>query len=215
MSTSFSAFHAKWRDAVRVTTSPELTRELYFATERDLAGFDTLPLFFDACGEEWAVKIAKEFEVASSLASRLDAIERAKFRMIFERHVVRLTQAAFDADYHDSSDERALFLIHARVPPVRVCSAMARAKNATLDMIAEQTPVDMGLVSALTTLFLIELNHILRVYIYFERANGSKDSEFTVVMNGDGGVPQDYDAPKQNMQMSMPEKSENGGVDLF
>ena len=215
MSSRFSAFHVKWKNAVRVQTSPEHTRQLYFATERDRAGFELLPDFFERRGEDWSVRVTKEFEIGSALASRLDAMERAKFRMIFERHLVRVTKALFDAEYHESSDERALFLVFARVPPVRVCSAMARAKNVTLDMLAEEGEVKVDLVSALTTIFLIELNHILRVYIYFERANGAEHAGFEVVKECDDVIPFDYDAPQQNLQMSLPDKPKGGGVDLF
>ena len=217
---SFNEFYAEWKDVIKVTTSPALTRDLYFVSDRDWQGFDILPGYIESQGVDWSIAVAGAFETSSALAARLDGIELAKFRMIFDRHIVNLSKAKFDEDYHKSSDERALFLVYHRVPPVRICSAMARVKNVTFDFVAshlegEFAGKELDILSALSTMFFVELNHIMRVYIYFERFNPMQESKFQVVMAGDDEVRLDYEAPTTNGQMSYPDKSKFGQVELF
>lgn len=218
--TDFKEFYAQWKDAIRVTTSPDLTRGMYFTTERDEEGFDLLSNFIANHGEDWAVLVAAEFESRSALAGRLDADALAKFRMIFDRHMLNLSKAEFGEDYHMSSDERALFLIAQKVPPVRICSALSAAKNATIDMVIAKANGHAGaeetaLISAMTTLFMIELNHIMRVYIYYAEQVPESKRIFEVVMPRDATVDFNYAPPTSNGQMSYPDKSRYGMVDLF
>ena len=217
---TFNEFFGEWKDKVCVSTSPELTRELYFNSERDRLGFDVLPSYIKEQGVDWSVAVAKEFELGSALASRLDPIEVAKFRMIFDRHMVTLSKARFDEEYHRSSDERSLFLIFHKVPPVRIFSAMSRVKNVTFDFLHQGTEAGLGereisILSALSTLFLIELNHIMRVYIYFERRSEDPLFSFDVILPGDEEPKEGYHPPVTNSQMSYPDKSRYGMVDLF
>ncbi len=203
-----------------MSTSPELTRDLYFTTDRDRLGFDILPSYIEEQGVDWSVAVAKEFELGSALASRLDPIELAKFRMIFDRHMVTLSKAKFDEDYHRSSDERALFLIFHKVPPVRIFSAMSRVKNVTFDFLHQgidggMTKRETAILSALSTLFFIELNHMMRVYIYFERRAVDPLFSFDVILPGDDMPKPGYEPPITNSQMSYPDKSRYGMVDLF
>lgn len=220
MTVSFNEFYAEWKDTIRVTTSAELTRDLYFMTERDRRGFDILPDYIAEQGVKWSVAVAQEFEVSSALAARLEPMELAKFRMIFDRHIVNLSRARFDEEYHGSSDERALFLIYKRVPPVRICSAMARVKNVTFDLLTDHVSGELherevSILSALSTLFFIEINHIMRAYVYFERFNPMQAHKFQVSMAGDDEVRLDYEAPTTNGQMSYPDKTRYGMVELF
>lgn len=217
---TFNEFYADWKDAIRVTTSADLTRGLYFQDERDEEGFDILPDFFKEYGEEWAVLVATKFEGRSSLAGRLDKMGLAKFRMIFDRHLLNLSKTKFDEEYLRSSDERALFLIHEKIPPVRVSSALNAAKNASLDFIISKSDGQFGakelaLLSAVSTLFMIEMNHILRVYVYYAQKNAKTTDMFKVVMRGDDSCQFDYAPPTTNGQMSYPDKSRYGMVDLF
>jgi len=218
--TTFNEFFAKWKDRVCVTTSPELTRDLYFNTKRDSVGFDILPTYIEEQGVDWSVEVAKEFELGSALASRLEGIDLAKFRMIFDRHMVVLSKAKFDEEYHKSSDERALFLIYHRVPPVRIFAAMSGVKNVTFDLLHKNCAEglnerDLALLSALSTLFLIELNHIMRVYIYFERQAEDPFFSFDVILPGDEAPRADYEPPVTNSQMSYPDKSRYGLMEMF
>jgi len=163
---------------------------------------------------------AREFELGSALAARLSGIDLAKFRMIFDRHMVLLSQAKFDDEYHKSSDERALFLIYHRVPPVRIFAAMSSVKNVTFDLLLKNRPEglskrDLAILSALSTLFLIELNHIMRVYIYFERQAEDPFFCFDVILPGDEAPRGDYEPPETNSQMSYPDKSKFGLMELF
>lgn len=217
---SFNEFYAQWKDLVGVTTSAELTKGMYFVDDRDHDGFDILPEFVKEHGEEWAVLIAAKFEKRSALAGRLDKMELAKFRMIFDRHLLNLSKAMFDEEYHKSSDERALFLIHQKVPPVRICSALTSMKNASIDMVIGKADghfdhKELSLVSAMSTLFMIELNHIMRVYVYFAKQQEEQQKFFEVVMQRDHDVDYNYAPPTTNGQMSYPDKSKYGMVDLF
>lgn len=217
---NFREFYATWHERVRAVSSPELARELYFFENRDEVGFDLLPDFVKKQGEEWAVTVASVFEKRSSLAGRLDALDMAKFRMVFDRHMVNLSKAEFDEEYHSSSDERALFLIHTKIPPVRVCSALTAAKNATIDMIVDDangTPnkQEIALISALSTIFMIEINHIMRVYVYYAKYNPEKQKIFEVTMDGDDEAHLDYAPPSSNSQMSYPDKTKYGLLEMF
>lgn len=218
--TAFKEFYAHWKDVIRVTTSADLTRGLYFTDDRDEDGFDILPDFFREYGEEWAVLVATKFEARSALAGRLDRMGLAKFRMIFDRHLLNLSKATFDESYHKSSDERALFLIYEKVPPVRICSALNSAKNASIDMIISKADgrfahEQLALISAMTSLFMIELNHIMRAYVYFTKHNRRADDVFKVTMVCDDQFQFDYAPPTSNGQMSFPDKAKFGMVDLF
>jgi|GEM_PF-3102116 len=217
---TFNEFYGQWKDVIRLTTSADLTRGLYFVDDRDHDGFDILPDFFKEYGEEWAVLVATKFETRSSLAGRLDKMGLAKFRMIFDRHLLNLSKTKFDEEYHKSSDERALFLIHEKIPPVRVSSALNAAKNASIDMIVAKSEgrfahTELALTSAITTLFMIEMNHIFRAYVYFAQLNSKSEDVFNVVMKGDNKFQFDYAPPTTNGQMSYPDKSKYGMVDLF
>ena len=217
---SFNAFFGEWKDRVQVATSVELTRELYFSTERDSFGFDILPEYIAERGVEWSVKVAGEFEVASALAAQLNSMDLAKFRMIFDRHMVNLSRVNFDEDYHRSSDERALFLIYNEVAPVRIFSAMSRVKNVTFDLLHANCETGLGerelaILSALSTLFFIELNHIMRVYIYFERFNAGQQAFFDVVRPGLDRPRPEYELPSTNGQMSYPDKTKYGFMEIF
>jgi len=216
----FKDFYRQWKGAIRVTSSVEFTRSIYFEEERDRIGFDVLPKFMEEHGVEWAVLVAAIFERRSALAGRLDQFALAKFRMVFDRHMLNLSKAEFDDAYHASSDERALFLIHQKVPPVRICSALAAAKNASLDMIVENAKNGVGeaeiaLMGALSTLFMMELNHVMRVYVYFARADRRDEALFDVIRQGDNGVRFDYKPPTENGQMSFPEVEKTGMMELF
>ena len=216
---TFNEFFGQHKDEVRLTTSPEQVRALYFSSERDALGFDRLPEFFKDWGVEWSVSFAKTFEAASGLRSRLEPLELATFRMIFDRHMVNLSQASFDQQYVDSSDERALFLIYHRIAPVRVCTAMAKVKSMTFDYVHNLAGGalkgdDFETLNALSTLFYIELNHIMRVYIYFNGARGGP-TRFEVVCEGDDEIPTDYAPPTTNSQMAYPNNPEAGGIELF
>ena len=215
----FSKFHDMWGQLVRVQQGAKLGQELYFQTGRDREGFELLPDFFHHRGEEWAVSVTRVFEKGSTLSARLDATAIAKFRMIQDRHLVNLTRGLFDEDYHRTSDERALFLIFHKVPPVRVCSAMTRAKNAAFDILyhyAMETGVPSHrLLSAMSTCFMMEVHHTLRAYVYFERFNSDAEAHFEVVKQGDDATQADYSAPTRNRQMSLPDKRRHGSVELF
>jgi len=216
----FREFYATWHGRVQAVSNPELARDLYFLEQRDKTGFDLLPDFIKERGEEWAVLVASVFEKRSSLAGRLDSLDMAKFRMVFDRHMVNLSKAAFDDDYHSSSDERALFLIHTKIPPVRVCSALTAAKNETIDMIVNGSdgPLnenEIALISALSTIFMIEINHIMRVYVYYAKYNPEKQKIFEVTMDGDDAAQLDYEPPSSNSQMSYPDKSKFGLMEMF
>jgi len=145
---TFNDFYKDWKDLVKVSSGVELTRDLYFATKRDALGFDILPDYIAQQGVRWSVTVAGEFELASALASKLDGMELAKFRMIFDR-----------------------------------------VKNVTFDFLHESCEDGLGerelsILSALSTLFFIELNHIMRVYIYFQRHNENAGSFFDVIGPG-------------------------------
>ncbi len=217
---TFNEFYGQWKDVIRVTTSADLTRGLYFQDDRDDEGFDILPDFFKEYGEEWAILVASKFEARSSLAGRLDKMGLAKFRMIFDRHLLNLSKTKFDEEYLRSSDERALFLIHEKVPPVRVSSALNSARNASFDFILLKSEgifsgKEKALFSAISTLFMIEMNHIMRVYVYYAQQNSKAADIFKVVMRGDDACQFDYAPPTTNGQMSYPDKSKYGMVDLF
>lgn len=216
----FHEFYATWRERVRLTTTPELTSAIYFQDARDEEGFDALADFVADHGEDWAVLVAEVFEKRSALAGRLDRMALAKFRMIFDRHMLNLSYANFDAAYHQSSDERALFLIHAKVPPVRVSAGLNAARNASIDMITTRMSGKprahvLHVISAMSTLFMVELNHILRVYIYYAKHNSDRRSIFEVVMLGDDDAKFDYAPPTRNGQMSLASASKLGLVELF
>lgn len=218
--TVFSEFCEAWRPLIRVKSGTELGQDLYFQTERDRKGFDLLPDFFHEHGEEWAVTVARIFEQGSALASRLEPPMLAKFRMIQDRHLVNLAKATFDDDYHRTSDERALFLIYHKVPPVRISSALSRAKNASFDLLFRyQQPrndaQEVAMMSAMSTMFMAEVHHALRAFVYFERFNSDAAAHFQVVRPCDGSAPQDYSAPTRNPQMSMPDKTKHGSIELF
>lgn len=220
MSTGFSSFHAAWRDLIRVKTSAEHTRDLYFQTDRDARGFDLLPDFFACHGEEWAVTVTTLFEQGSALANRLDGAALEKFRMIQDRHLINVMKADFGDAYHSTCDERSLFLIHAQVPPVRVSSAFARAKNAAFDLLVQyqddaNRDSDLAVMSAMSTIFILETHHTLRAYVYFERYNSDAEAHFEVVRAADSQARDDYTAPTANKQMSMPDKSRHGTVEMF
>jgi len=217
---SFNEFFAEWKDRVAVVTSADLTRDLYFSTERDELGFDILPDYIGQQGVEWSVAVAGEFELGAALASRLDCLDITKFRMIFDRHMVNLSKAQFDEDYLRSSDERALFLIFHKVAPVQIFSAMSRIKNVTFDLLHESCEDGLGerelsILSALSTLFFIELNHIMRVYVYFERYRDGNTSFFDVIKPGQNTPRDGYCLPTTNGQMSYPDKSKYGMMELF
>lgn len=219
MVSEFSKFYEMWRDLVRVQKGSRHARDLYFHTDRDSEGYELLPDFFAARGEEWAVSVTRIFEQGSSLAARLDGPDLAKFRMIQDRHMVNLSKSLFDDDYHRTSDERALFFIFHKVPPVRVCSAMSRAKNSAFDLVYSYS-ADTGvpshrLLSAMSTSFMAEVHHTLRAYVYFERFNSDAERHFEVVKAGDDGSKDDYSVPTRNRQMSFPDKKRHGTVELF
>ncbi len=216
----FKEFYEQWKDTIRVTTSADVTWRMYARESRDLAGFDALNSFIEEHGEEWAVMVAGIFERRSALAGRLDRMALAKFRMVFDRHMLNLSRAEFDEAYLTSSDERALFLIFNRVPPVRVSSALTAAKNATIDMVTQKScsisgDDQIGVISAFSTMFMIELNHIMRAYVYFAHNNRRAGELFDVVRSGDDDVRYDYTPPTVNGQMSMPDKSKVGVLELF
>lgn len=216
----FKEFYEQWKDTIRVTTSADVTWRMYAREGRDLTGFDALNQFIAEHGEEWAVMVAGIFERRSALAGRLDTMELAKFRMVFDRHMLNLSRAEFDEAYLLSSDERALFLIHQRVPPVRVSSALTAAKNATIDMVTQKASdkdlsKQIGVISAFSTMFMIELNHIMRAYVYFANANRRSGALFDVVRSGDDELRYDYTPPMTNAQMSMPDKKAVGVLELF
>ena len=215
----FSQFYNIWRPLVQVRNGAAHGRALYFQEPDDHTGFDQLESFFDECGEDWAVTLTSIFEEGSTLASRLDATGISKFRMIQDRHLVNFVKMAFDDDYHHTSDERALFLIFSKVPPVRFCSAMARAKNATLGSVdqycARTGASPMPMYRAISSAFMIELNHTLRAYVYFERFNSDAAAHFEVAKSGDESKAVDYSAPTRNRQMTLPDKSHHGSVELF
>lgn len=216
----FRVFYEQWKDVIRVTTSAEVTKGMYFAEARDTSGFGALPDFIEKYGEEWAVLTAGIFEVRSALAGRLDSLIMAKFRMVYDRHLLNLSRARFDEEYLSSSDERALFLIHQKVPPVRVCSALTACKNATIDMVLEKSGSkigmdEVGLISAFSSLYMIEINHVMRVYVYFAQNNRRKENIFEVIRTGDDQVRFDYSKPETNGQMSYPDKSKFGMLEMF
>lgn len=216
----FRHFYKEWKDLIRVRTSAELTRNMYFAESRDQFGFDSLPAFIERHGVDWAVLTAGIFELRSALAGRLDSYTMAKFRMIYDRHLLNLSKADFCDEYHSSSDERALFLIHQQVPPVRVCSALTACKNASIDMVLEKSGADfgpdvIGLVSAFSSLYMIEINHVMRAYVYYAQNCSSQDPIFDVVRNGDDEARFDYALPDTNGQMSYPDKSKVGMLEMF
>jgi len=193
---------------------------LYFSDDKDELGFAFLPDFFDEWGVDWSVSFAATFESASGIAARLDRFELATFRMIFDRHMVNLVKCSFDEEYHNSSDERSLYLIYKKIPPVRVCSAISKVKSMTFEYVLDLGGKEMSkrhftILNALSTLFYIELNHIMRAYIYFERAQAGNDSRFAVYMTGDDQLPADYELPVTNSQMAFPKKVEFGDIELF
>ena len=216
---NFNAFYVHYKDRVCLTTDPEQVRSLYFTSERDKLGFDRLPEFFDAWGVEWSVSFATTFEATSGLRARLDPLQMASFRMIFDRHMVNLSKALFDEQYVNSSDERALFLIYNKIAPVRVCSAMAKVKSMTFDYVnnlagGDLKNEDFEVLNALSTLFYIELNHIMRVYIYFA-GTISDQMRYDVIRDGDDSIPKHYAPPTTNSQMAYPNNPEAGGIELF
>lgn len=215
----FSNFYEMWRKLVRAQQGAKYGQDVYFQTGRDREGFELLPDFYAVKGEDWAVAVTREFEKGSSLSARLDTAGIAKFRMIQDRHLVNLTRGLFDDDYYTTSDERALFLIYNKVPPLRVSAALSKAKNASLDILhlyAMETGVPSHrLLSAMSTSFMIELHHTMRAYVYFERHNSDAEAHFEVVKQGDDGAHTDYSAPTRNRQMTMPDKRRHGSVELF
>jgi len=217
--TDFRNFYDTWRALVRVQNGAQLGADLYFQTDRDRIGFEEMPDFFATCAEEWAVSVTQVFETGASLAARLDSAELAKFRMIQDRHLINLMKMRFDEEYHCSSDERALFLIFHKVPPVRFCSAMARAKNRSLDILSDymsrNAQTAPHLICAMTTAFMLELHHTLRAFIYFERFNSDAERHFEVAKDGDEITNSDYSAPTRNRQMTLPDKGKHGSVELF
>ncbi len=215
----FSHFFNLWRSLVQVRNGASYGKNLYFQEDRDQVGFALMPDFFAECGEEWAVEVTGVFETGSSLAARLDAQDISKFRMIQDRHLVNLAKMRFDDDYHRTSDERALFLIYHKVPPVRFSSAMSRAKNHAFDIIeayARKNDASASqLLSAMSTAFMAEVHHTLRAYVYFERYNSDAEAHFEVAKKGDEYTKDDYSVPTRNRQMSMPDKKRHGSVELF
>jgi len=218
--TNFGEFYQEWRGKVAVVSAPETVRGLYFQDSRDDDGFDLLPEFFNKYGEEWAVTVAGIIEQRSGLASSLDEMGLAKLRMIVDRHLLNVTKTLFDESYHKSSDERSLFLVYHKISPAGICSAMARAKNATFDMIITKADGNFGnselaLISAFSTLFTIEINQIMRAYIYFEQANKTKEASFEPLHCAISAPTATYEAPKVNGQMSLPKKTKFGAVEMF
>ena len=106
------------------------------------------------------------------------------------------------------------------IPDDDQASAMARVKNVTFDLLTDQASGELherqvSILSALSTLFFIEINHIMRAYVYFERFNPMQDHKFQVSMAGDDEVRLDYEAPTTNGQMSYPDKTRYGMMELF
>lgn len=216
----FGEFYKKWQDAIGVVNDHDTLRAFYFQTDRDEDGFDLLPDFFRAHREEWAVMVAAQFEKSSGLAAKLDGVGLSKFRMITDRHMVNLTKGLFDTSYYKSSDERSLFLIYHEIAPVQICSSLTRAKNASIDMVIAKSGGKFGyqelaLISAISTLFVIELHNIMRAYLYFDRANPEKLERFKLGSPETVMPIEGYVAQTSNCQMTMPDKAKTGSIELF
>lgn len=219
VSEGFRNFHAEWKGRVAGEQHSLRTRDFYLETPRDLSGFDILPDFIANHGEEWAVEYAAIFEREASIAARVDLDELLRFRMIFDRHLANLSSAQFDASFIASSDERSLFLIYHRIPPIRAVGALNKAKNASMDLVIGHAEGqfghrEMALISALSTLYMIEANHIMRVYMLFERLITPVDRRYRF-SDIDGVLPVDYQPPTRNAQLSLPDKDDQGSVELF
>ena len=220
MQQSFSNFYAVWKDKLSGHKISRKTRSVYLETARDRSGFDILPDFIARHGEQWAVDYATCFESTSGIAARADQLELTKFRMVFDRHIANLVRGTFDDDYITTSDERTLFLLYHRVPPLRICAALNKSKNSTLDFIiahadGEFAHQQMALFSAMSTLFMIETNHIMRGYVLFDRVTAPVESRYQYDDNLPNDLPDGYNPPTRNAQLTLPDAAVQGSIEMF
>lgn len=217
---SFGSFYRQWAEKIAITSSPSVIKSAYFVDEIDHAGFATVSEFFMDHLQDWSRTMTRTLETRSALAARLDAREIAKFRLINDRHMINLAQAEFLDQYHASLDERTLFLIHNRIPPMRVCAALTAAKTATFALALNRLPSeviakDPMLFNAIASLFQIELHNTLRGYIYFERQNTDQDVQFIVSEAGDDQLAADYYEPEENRQLTFEQRPSVNSLELF
>ncbi len=212
---SFGEFYRIWSERIAITSSPSVIKSAYFVDEIDLAGFDVLSEFFVDHLQDWSRSVTRTLETRAALAARLEPHDIAKFRLVNDRHMVNLAQLDFLNDYHATIDERTLFLIYNRIPPMRVCAALTAAKTASFALAMHRMPIGSNpmMFNAISSVFQIELHNTLRGYIYFERLNKDEDAQFIVADAGDSMVAADYYEPTENRQVVIEAKP--GGVEMF
>ena len=217
---NFGDFYREWADKICISSSPNVVKSLYFLDEIDVSGIDEASDFLTMHEPEWSRVLTGTLEARAALAARLDAQSIAKFRLINDRHTVNLARAEFLDDYHVTIDERTLFLIYNKIPPMRVCSALTAAKTATFALAIKRLPVSLVIekpmmLNAIATIFQIELHNTMRGYIYFERQNNDERAHFRVTETGDEEFAPDYYEPTENCQLVLPSSAERGRVELF
>ncbi len=217
---TFGEFLEDWQDRVGPTLPPATMRDLYLADEDGGRGIDLLSSLDPEASNKISMTLALAIEQSFAKSAKLTKIEFAKHRMIHDRHMIQLFATEFDEDYHKSSTERALFMIYHHIPLIWIFSAFNIAKNRIIrDYLQDETGLDpvaqQGWISAITTLLMIELNSISRVYSYFGRANKDNDFNFIPPVMGHQKVCQDLGLQDRNSQIAPPKAKPQPDLELF
>ena len=216
----FGEFHEAWRDRVGPTLPPDVMRDLYLSVPDGRGGFDQLSSLTSEDINDLSMIMANALEASMARSASLSKIQFAKHRMIHDRHIVRLMEAEFDDAYHASSVERALFLIYHRIPLIWIFSGFNVAKNKIIDRFSgagskRSAEEQIELISGLTTLLLIELNHISRAYSYFDRANDNPEYRIVPPSEALAPIMADMGLKNRNSQISIGKLSDGSDVELF
>lgn len=217
---NFGEFHEKWRKEVGPTLPSDAMRDQYLREEDGAIGFD---LISSLCAEDMnhiSMILAVAIEESISQCATLDKLDFARHRMIHDRHMIRLMAAEFDEEFHNASVERSLFMIYHHIPLIWIFSAFNLAKNRIIKEFHRDDPIfeietSTELMCAITTLFMIELNSIGRVYSYFGLKNKEGGYDFIPPEVGHVRVCMDLGLQDRNSQISPPKIQPIPALELF
>jgi len=217
---NFGEFHETWRHEVGPTLPSEAMRDQYMREDDGAIGFELISTLSAEDMNHISMILAIAIEESISQSETLDKMDFARHRMIHDRHMIRLMAADFDEDFHNASVERSLFMIYHRIPLIWIFSAFNLAKNRIIKEFHKEDPIfeietSTDLMCAITTLFMIELNSIGRVYSYFGLRNNDESYNFVPPKIGHVRVCMDLGLQDRNSQISPPKVQPIPALELF
>lgn len=170
----FEAFRDRVKPQVRPEqTLPRLRRALR-VDDAFIAEYQALRPFLRPMLQHWPDALIAQLHRFPEPSAQLDAAAEAGLRQLLKAHALQLMSGNFDADYLDTLEDVALFLVHRNVKSIWLAGAYQQMTCEAIQLVFDRAdqrhaPRRRQLITVLVSALALELNQIQRVFTLVER----------------------------------------------